>query len=322
MSDSSKSLPSAVKDITGQRFGRLIPLRYEGNSQWYCRCDCGTFPLILSRCMVRGTTRSCGCLRSETSKRRFRKDLLGRRFGRLLVLELAGNATTGRCGVLWRCRCDCGTVKDVLSNSLIRGLTKSCGCLMLERAAERQTRHGLSTTPEHGIWCGMRDRCLNPKARAYRRYGERGITICARWAGNDGFQAFYADMGPRPSSEYSIDRIDNDQGYFCGHCQECRAEGRAANCRWATSIQQQQNRRDTRHFTVGDETLCLSEWARRTGISPSTLTERIHRGMTMTEALADVVQAHRKRPRNRPRQRPSFKHRAMPQQLAKLPLTY
>jgi hypothetical protein len=97
----------------------------------------------------------------------------------------------------------------------------------------------------------MRHRCRNPKVRFYRHYGGRGITVCDRW---DDFAAFYADMGPRPSPNHSIDRIDNDGPYS------------PENCRWATAVEQANNQRRTPRFTFRGETLSLKEWSRRTGL--------------------------------------------------------
>lgn len=88
--------------------------------------------------------------------------------------------------------------------------------------------HGMTKTPEYRAWASMRQRCANPKSARYDNYGGRGISVCDRW---QSFEAFFADMGPRPTSEHSIDRIDNDGNYEPG------------NCHWATRSEQQQNKR-------------------------------------------------------------------------------
>ncbi len=123
------------KDLTGQKFSHLevISLHeerdYHGSLQWNCKCDCGNFTVVSSPGLKSSSTRSCGCLREETYGHRF-IDLTGQRFGRWLVLKLAGKKSGNTS--YWRCICDCGTEKDVLRNGLRNGSSKSCGCLRRE----------------------------------------------------------------------------------------------------------------------------------------------------------------------------------------------
>lgn len=101
-------------------------------------------------------------------------------------------------------------------------------------------RHGMTDTPEHWAWENIRGRCLNSNNPGFRNYGARGITICERYYKS--FTEFYKDLGPRPEST-SLDRENNDGGYWCGKCEECLANGWTANCRWATLTQQTLNQR-------------------------------------------------------------------------------
>lgn len=153
-------------------------------------------------------------------------DITGKTFNRLTVISCAA-----RKPVRWNCRCICGGLVVVKTEWLASNNTKSCGCLNIETRKTALLRHGRTHTTEHVIWRGMRRRCENINCHAYKNYGGRGISVCERW---QTFENFFADMGPRPSSLYSLDRVDNDGNYEPG------------NCRWATRIQQIRNRRSNK----------------------------------------------------------------------------
>ena len=158
-------------------------------------------------------------------------DLTGQRFERLLVLERGENNARGHSR--WVCRCDCGRTKLVWATDLRGGRSRSCGCLRVELVRASYTTHGHTwaggETAEYRAWAHMRDRCYNPRRKDYRHYGGRGITVCPRW--RESFQAFFDDMGPKPSPDLTLDRKDNDGNYEPG------------NVRWATRSQQNSNQR-------------------------------------------------------------------------------
>ncbi len=154
-------------------------------------------------------------------------DIAGERFGRLLAVERVGATPRGQ--ATWRVICECGTERVVPATQLLQGKTLSCGCLRQEQLALGNPTHGLSSRPEYEIWSSMKKRCENPNSHAWHNYGGRGIAVCDRW--RNSFEDFFEDMGPRPSPEHSIDRIDNDRGYEPG------------NVRWATAQEQARNTR-------------------------------------------------------------------------------
>ena len=165
-----------------------------------------------------------------------KNDLVGRRFGRLVAVELLDTAGTHG-GRLWSCRCDCGKVSDVPRGRLIDGSVQSCGCLRRDHAASLSATHGLSSSPEWMAWHSLRDRCNNPNNAAYAGYGGRGITVDPNW--DSSFETFYNDVGPRPSSFHSLDRENVNGNYEPG------------NVRWVTGEIQQLNRRPSKRNQLG-----------------------------------------------------------------------
>lgn len=121
-------------DLLGQKFGRLVVIEKTAKRDkqrcviWKCKCDCGNEALISSVNLRRGKTKSCGCYNREISSLVNTKDLLGQRFGRLTVIERT-NKRQAR-NVVWKCKCDCGNIIEVIGSSLTRGNTQSCGCYL------------------------------------------------------------------------------------------------------------------------------------------------------------------------------------------------
>lgn len=165
------------------------------------------------------------------------KNVVGRRFGRLVATGQAENYVTpgGQKKRQFFVRCDCGNGSVVVLSSLIRGISTSCGCYRIE-VLSAVRKHGYTRgarkngrPSEYAAWFNMIQRCNNPRNKAYRYYGGRGITVSEEW--RQSFEAFINHMGPKSSPDLSIDRIDVDGNYESG------------NCRWATKLEQARNKR-------------------------------------------------------------------------------
>ena len=202
-----------------------------------------------------------------------KKDLAGKKFGRLTVLhDIEERYSDG--GIQWACKCDCGNTITTVGYSLTRGRTKSCGCLAREKASKRATTHGMKSSPEYHTWVSLRQRCLNTNNKDYNRYGGRGVLLHSRWRK---FENFIEDMGLRPSSSHSIDRTDNDGDYS------------PENCRWVTRNEQQSNKRNNHLITLRGRTMTQSAWSRKQNIPVDTLHLRLKRGWSAEEALMTKV---------------------------------
>lgn len=195
-------------------------------------------------------------------------NLQGQRFGRLVVICLHSKKWDK---LIWLCLCDCGGEATVNTSELKNGHTKSCGCYRRENTAKMFFKHGgcAKKDKEFSIWCGMIRRCLyDDKTRnTYKYYRGRGITVCQRWI--DSYQNFIDDMGPMPSPKHTLDRKDPNGNYEPG------------NCRWATHIEQANNKRETVRITVNGESKSISEWARHFGMKPNTVYTRYKRGVSV-----------------------------------------
>lgn len=177
-------------------------------------------------------------------------DRAGQRYARLVALSVH-DRQNGH--IRWSCQCDCGKTHIAKGIHLSNGLIQSCGCYNSEQRTERNITHGLSRRDgavpvEYTTWQRMKARCYQKQNPKYASYGGRGITVCEEWREN--YPAFLAYIGLRPSSEHSIDRIDNNQGYEPG------------NVRWALPDVQVLNKRSTGRFlNLDDEPISLQSIA-------------------------------------------------------------
>jgi hypothetical protein len=202
-------------------------------------------------------------------------DLTSKKIGRWSVVNRADNIISrGRSFVAWECLCSCGEIKIVTASSLLTGRSNSCGCLRTEMAVLRKTKHGQgkkgAESRAYRSWSSMKTRCLNPKSKFYSHYGGRGIEICPEWVSS--FESFFRDMG-MPEKGLTIEREDNNLGYFKG------------NCKWVPRKIQNRNKRTNRILNFQGKEKCLSEWSEETKLKRETISNRLDAGWSVEKAL-------------------------------------
>lgn len=257
-----------TKNITGTKFGRLTAIELIGKKNgryvWLCLCECGNYKKVTNFDLKKGNTKSCGCLRKEITSKRFKKDLRGKKFGRLTAIGYDGKDDYGK--YLYNCKCECGGSARATATHLLSGHTRSCGCLNKELIGEANKTHGLTKSIEYSTWANMKSRCLNKKATEYKRYGSRGIKICERWINS--FEKFYADMGVCPEG-FSIERINNNGNYT------------PENCKWADVYEQANNKRNNFIVQINGGNVTLSQAERLIGIGRNTIRYRAINGLPL-----------------------------------------
>ena len=190
------------------------------------------------------------------------KDITGNQFEFLSVLGYLGKGK-------WHCKCECGNIKIVSTAKLNNGHVKSCGCL----AKTNAIKHNAIGTREYITWANIKSRCTNPNNNSYHNYGGRGINIDEKWLNS--FETFFNDMGLKPSKEYTIERINVNEGYS------------KENCIWATRKQQANNRRSNYFLTYNKITKTRSEWADFIGVNIRTLASRCRANKPINEILKE-----------------------------------
>lgn len=193
-------------------------------------------------------------------------EMIGLKFGRLLVTDFAEKQNTKK--LSWKCLCDCGKENIVIGSELRRGKVQSCGCLAKEKSRERMTTHGKSTSKAYSSWNAMMKRCYQKTHNGFDDYGGRGVTVCESW---HTFENFYADMGD-PEDGMTIDRLDNAGNYSLD------------NCRWATKTEQNENRKVTKWLELNGVRQTQAKWAAQLGMWPSSLARRLS-VMSVEDAL-------------------------------------
>lgn len=215
-----------------------------------------------------------------------KKDLTGRKFGMLTAIRVVGRNKHNV--LIWECKCDCGNISYPTSNSLLSGNTKSCGCVTRRKSGERfrkmNVTHQQTYTRLYHTWCSMKSRCYRKSNDHYKSYGERGITMCDEWRNN--FEAFYEwAIRNGYSDNLTIDRIDNDKGYYPN------------NCQWISFSDNTRKKRNTVFLTVNNENKSIREWGNILGVSHSTvrLFYKRYGALKTIEAITKSIQNKDKR---------------------------
>lgn len=200
-------------------------------------------------------------------------DMTGKKYGNATAIESMGRNESR--GFIWKFLCDCEIEFEASGSEVRYGRISSCPDCSAKRQAEAKTTHGLTGHPIYGIWGAMKTRCSNPNFHAFKDYGGRGISVCARW--NSSFAAFLEDMDDRPSPMHTIERSDVNGNYEPG------------NCHWATRREQGNNKRNNRKICINGETKNLAEWAAHSGVGESLIRQRLKKGLDGTSLISKAT---------------------------------
>lgn len=262
------------KDLTGKKYYMLTVIGRNGSNRygsvWECRCDCGNTIYVNANMLNSGGKRSCGC--QIVYKKNY--DLTGQRFGRFIVLGEAERKYVGNGGNIrmLRCKCDCGNIVIKRRSAVIKGDTRSCGCLNRDISYAR-ARHHMTNTRIHHCWSSMLARC--GKHKDYLN-----VSVCEGWKVFENFYKWSMENGYQ--DDLSIDRIDPYGNY------------EPSNCRWTSMKVQQNNKRNNRYFTIDGVTHTMSEWADIYNVPYRLVKGRIRIGWNIVDALTNKRYATKK----------------------------
>lgn len=256
----SKDKKDLILSRIGEVHGNYEIISVDGmdsNPQYTLRCvECGAEIKTSATTFHKRTDFHCGKHYIQPVK--FDESYIGRKNN---FLKVIGITRTEKNRKLFVCECECGNVRLVEPALWEQGNVKSCGCKHSELVQIANTKHGECKSRLYGVWCGMNQRCYNPNSSGYENYGGRGIKICPEWLGEHGFENFakwaypagYDENAER--GECTIERKDVNGNY------------EPDNCTWATSYQQQRNKRTNVFVTINGETKIISDWQKELGVS-------------------------------------------------------
>lgn len=273
-------------DITGERYGRLTALyrtdikKAGSGTYWMFQCDCGNKKVLRANVVRSGKTLSCGCLIKDKHivVHHEQRNLVGKRFGKLVVVGTAGMAKDGL-HYMSLVRCDCGFEQKARDTELVSGRKKMCA----RCSNNLRKTHGKSRNRVFKIWQGMKARCYNPNNKAYHEYGGRGIKLCDEWQDSTKFIEWALANGfdeNKTGEECSIERIDVNGDY------------EPSNCTWVTKQRQARNKQNTRYATYNGKRMPIRDIADIVGISATNIIQRMDKyGWSEYDAIHTPVGA-------------------------------
>lgn len=201
-------------------------------------------------------------------------EFLGKKYNKLTIKNKTDLRDTQGL-IIYDCQCECGNLIKISASLVVRGKTKSCGCLKADKlkiTIANNVSHGKSRTSIYYTWAGMLKRCYLKTHKQYPNYGARGIKVCDEWLKS--FVSFYRDMGDKPSKLHSLDRIDNNGDY------------EPKNCRWATPREQSNNTRNSIKVFYRGKSMTLGQWSDYLNIPRPTVYWRYKQGWDIERVLA------------------------------------
>lgn len=204
-------------------------------------------------------------------------EMIGKKFGRLTVLEETNKRGVSG-SIYYLCRCDCGNYRIVNGTGMRNGSSSSCGCYNKEIITKKDK---IYNTNLYGVLNSMKQRCSNPKDKAYKNYGGRGIKVCDEWKNNSRTFFDWALKNGYVKGKW-IDRINNDGNY------------EPNNCRWVYPSEQQNNKRTNHYLEINGIKKSLSQWAKEKNINRATLERRIELGWNTNDLFKpiDITKSH------------------------------
>lgn len=248
---------------------------------YHVKCTCGTERFVEKSKLTCNISTHCGCRLGEKLSKANLIDLTGKRFGYLVAVSY--NQTKGK----WLLKCDCGNNHYTRSISLIKGNCKSCGCksgelLSISRGFKGKRKHWLNNTHSN-----IMRRCYDSKSPKYNSYGGRGIGVHEMFHDFWVFVSYIEDeLGPKPTPQHSLNRIDNDGDYAPG------------NLEWASPFEQNINKQDTIKFEYKGEMLSIPEICKKFGFGYTFWFSRLKKESMTIKDVLDKIDTYRRRVKN------------------------